>query len=230
MKYNKGFTPIAILLIMLGMMAVGGVAYFAMKSSIPKNELSDNSNYFPPTEQNYTPSTENYNSPQNQQTQAPSTIERPEGPLDYSDNKFTINAPAISTTLPQYVGSHADCDQVYKTNGVCWPPKVITSNQAYSCPNISATPNTEGNDVTAQRIINGKTYCIHSLSSSYAGGRGYTYTYTRANGSGTKTTTFGLIYQSCGVYGGPTDPQVVQCNSIQTNFINNLDALIDSLM
>ncbi len=64
MKYNKGFAPLVILLIVLGVLAVGGVAYFAGKSSAPKNEVADNSNYFPTTEQNnYTPPTTNNNPP-----------------------------------------------------------------------------------------------------------------------------------------------------------------------
>lgn len=63
MKYNKGFAPVVILLIVLGVLAVGGVAYFVGKSSAPKNEVADNSNYFPTTEQNYTPPTTNNNPP-----------------------------------------------------------------------------------------------------------------------------------------------------------------------
>jgi len=68
MKYNKGFAPLVVLLIVLGVLAVGGVVYFAGKSSTPKNEVSDN--YFPTTEQNYTPPTTNNNPPQ-QQTPPP---------------------------------------------------------------------------------------------------------------------------------------------------------------
>lgn len=55
MKYNKGFAPVIVLLIVLGVLAVGGGAYFVGKSSAPKSDVSDNSNYFPTTEQNYTP-------------------------------------------------------------------------------------------------------------------------------------------------------------------------------
>lgn len=71
MKYNKGFAPVVILLIVLGVLAVGGVVYFAGKSSAPKNEVSDNSNYYPPVEQNQNPPTTN-NNPSQQQT-PPST-------------------------------------------------------------------------------------------------------------------------------------------------------------
>lgn len=55
MKYNKGFAPVLVLIIVLGVLAVGGVAYFAGKSSAPKNEVTDNSNYFPPVQQNQNP-------------------------------------------------------------------------------------------------------------------------------------------------------------------------------
>ncbi len=55
MKNKKGFAPVLILVIALGVLAVGGVAYFAGKSSAPKNDVSDNSNYFPPVDQNYNP-------------------------------------------------------------------------------------------------------------------------------------------------------------------------------
>ncbi|MFA6077181.1 MAG: IPT/TIG domain-containing protein [Candidatus Paceibacterota bacterium] len=57
MKYNKGFAPVLILIVVLGVLAVGGGAYFVGKSSAPKNEVSDNSNYFPQADQNYTPPT-----------------------------------------------------------------------------------------------------------------------------------------------------------------------------
>jgi len=55
MKYNKGFAPLVVLLIVLGVLAVGGVAYFAGKSSAPKNEVADNSNYTSPITNNNPP-------------------------------------------------------------------------------------------------------------------------------------------------------------------------------
>ncbi len=59
MKYNKGFAPIIILLITLGVLAVGGVVYFAGKNSALKNEVADNSNYYPSVQQNQNPPTTN---------------------------------------------------------------------------------------------------------------------------------------------------------------------------
>ncbi len=80
MKYNntfdklstRGFAPIIILAIFFGVLAVGGVAYFAGKSSAPKPEVSDNSNYYPPVEQNQNtnpPVITNTNPQENQQVQ-----------------------------------------------------------------------------------------------------------------------------------------------------------------
>ncbi len=86
MKYNKGFAPVLVLIIALGVLAVGGVAYFAGKNSAPKNEVSDNSNYFPATEQNYTPPTTNNNPPATSNTNnvTPPVIAKP---------SITVNSP-----------------------------------------------------------------------------------------------------------------------------------------
>ncbi|MEY3784588.1 MAG: hypothetical protein RLZZ230_910 [Candidatus Parcubacteria bacterium] len=149
---------------------------------------------------------------------------------DMSDNSFTINSaceamgcennsdsknPPISTTLPQYVNTH---------------PVITSSSKSYSCNNIGVASNTEGNDITAQRVINGRTYCIHSLSDGYAGGRGYTYTYTTSNGNGTKIATLSFTHSSCGVYGGPSEPAVIKCALDQKTFDDGLDTFIDSLI
>lgn len=145
-------------------------------------------------------------------------------PSDESNNLFTINSQKVSTTLPKYVGSFSICGD---GSSLCWPPKITTSSQAYSCNNVGVAPNTEGNDVTTQKVIDGRTYCIHSQSSGYTGGRGYEYTYTTSNGAGTKIATFGINYVSCASY---DDPAMSECKTSQNAFKANLDALIDSLM
>ncbi len=50
MKYNKGFAPIIIFLVVLGVLAVGGITYFAGKNSTLKNETGNNSDYTPTSE------------------------------------------------------------------------------------------------------------------------------------------------------------------------------------
>lgn len=71
MKYNKGFAPLVVLLIMLGVLAIGGAAYYLEKSSVPTNEVVENSNYFQTTEENYTPPTTNNNTSTQQQVTPP---------------------------------------------------------------------------------------------------------------------------------------------------------------
>jgi type II secretory pathway pseudopilin PulG len=146
---------------------------------------------------------------------------------DYSDNLFTINSKkTILTTLPQYVGSHSDCG----ASSQCWPPVITLSAEPYSCNNIGVVPHTEGNEINEQRFINGKAYCIHSISSGYAGGRGYTYTYMIPNGNGTKLAKFGFVYPNCAVWQGDGTSKFSDCKNNQSNFSANLDNFIDSLM
>ncbi len=340
MKLSKGFSTASILFTLLGVVAVGGVAYVAGKSSVPKSSTSDNSNYYPSTDErqntqqvsdtstvqqpvNTAPSQtaapvndqsqqvgpiacvptitilspnggEVYQAGQqvtikwkttpcfsmkypkvaidlvagnrdqavtpeqhiianntgsvvwtvpntqlsaynqdysagpytltnfNNQAQFKFMIEgypnitgRIEGPLDYSDNKFTINATQhVSTVIssPYITGTH-------------WPPTIQKSSAAYSC-----SPSVSEITTVAQKVINGRTYCIRSSIDGGAGHFGGDYTYTTASGTGTETATFQLQWTSCGGYGGPGDQQYDQCKADQTRVFNSLDAMVDSLM
>ncbi len=42
MKYNKGFGSLAVLLIIIAILAVGGIAYYSGKNSVPKIEQNNN--------------------------------------------------------------------------------------------------------------------------------------------------------------------------------------------
>ena len=133
-------------------------------------------------------------------------------------NSTTNNNAAVTTTLPQYMGTYQ--------NG--WPPVIRTSPNAYSCMQSAGTGDVP--TITTQKIINGKNYCITSFVDGAMSHVGGDYTYTRVNGTGTKIATFKLYWPSCGVYGSQTDPIVIQCNSNQAIFFSNLDTLIASLM
>jgi len=138
---------------------------------------------------------------------------------DYFNEDFTINESqnSISTTLPaKYIGAKN------------WPPVVQRSTIQYSC-----IPNSGSGDVpktVIQKKINNKTYCITSMIDAGAGQRFGEYTYTTINGNGTKTVSFELGWSSCGGYGGPGDIEYDQCQITVSGFLNNLDAVIDSLM
>lgn len=51
MKNNKGFVPVLVLVIILGVLIVGGVAYFIGKNTVPENNTSDNSNNYSQVDQ-----------------------------------------------------------------------------------------------------------------------------------------------------------------------------------
>jgi hypothetical protein len=309
MKYNKGFAPLVVLLIVLGLVVVGGGAYMIGKSSstekeinpetliqkenygeasLPTNDsvaqkpssectttsspritvLSPNGGETYKTNEKIVVKWDSCNIPKSHrlyiglmpsgefQGAPPTTVlssstlndgaetfllsgfslspniytvfisdnDLPNGTTNTWSKQFTISSISVSTTLPKYVGSFSICGD---GSSLCWPPKITTSSQAYSCNNAGVAPNTEGNDVTTQKVIGGRTYCIHSQSSGYTGGRGYEYTYTTSNGAGTKIATFGINYVSCASY---DDPAMSECKISQNAFKANLDALIDSLM
>lgn len=57
MKNNKGFASLAIVLIIIAVLAVGGVAYYAGKSATPAPQNTAENNYQPPVNQNNTTNT-----------------------------------------------------------------------------------------------------------------------------------------------------------------------------
>ena len=144
------------------------------------------------------------------------TNQNPNGP-DYQLNP----KPVISTTLPTpYVHGQ----------GGTWPPTIQYSATLYSCNPPSHTNGMDKSSI--ERVINGRTYCIVTISEGAAGTIYKTYTYTtadtnRTDRAGTLTTTFTLGYQDsdCEI-----PNQQTACHTAQLNFDNNLDAIIDSLM
>lgn len=139
------------------------------------------------------------------------TNDNPNG-VDYQPP--TTNTPISTTLSPKYMGSQN------------WPPVVQSSTVAYSC-----TPDAGVGEVpteVTEKIINGRTYCITNVTEAAMGQRFGDYIYTTADGSGTKTASFNLQWSSCGGYGGPGDAQYDECQSVVTNFFNNLDNTVDS--
>ncbi|OGI61813.1 hypothetical protein A2645_01015 [Candidatus Nomurabacteria bacterium RIFCSPHIGHO2_01_FULL_39_9] len=126
---------------------------------------------------------------------------------------IVLPSAAVSTTLPTpYISAQEN-----------WPPVIQNSSTAYSC-----TATSSETSETAEKIINGRTYCITDFTDCGAGSCYSDRTYVTADSSGTKTTNFTLRYQNCGGYGGPGDTEFDQCSSARSNF--NLDEIIDSLM
>jgi len=147
MKYNKGFAPVIILIIVLGVLAVGGAAYFAGKSSAPKNEVSDNSNYLPTTQQNYTPPTINNQPPQQQAQNNP-----PPTP---------VCSPSITVLSPNGGQTFTSGQQISVTWSTCGALAndqvmiILKSNQAPYGAEIATVPNTGSATITLPTTLGG---------------------------------------------------------------------------
>ena len=93
MKYNKGFAPLVVLLIVLGVLAVGGVAYFAGKNN--SKPVSNNPTY-PPTTQNENPPVVPNNNPTKEPTtNLPAPIFTTNTATNISSNSATLNATIL---------------------------------------------------------------------------------------------------------------------------------------
>jgi len=132
MKYNKGFAPVIILIIVLGVLAVGGVVYFVGKSSAPKNEVSDNSNQYPPVTQNQNPSTTSNN------YVPPTTNNNPpvNNPTTSNENNTTTDQDRNGKHIG-YIKSVSDVNGNYslKIDYIQWIIPCVANAQTSYCMN-----------------------------------------------------------------------------------------------
>ena len=147
MKYNKGFAPLIILLIVLGVLAVGGVAYFAGKSSTPKNTVSDNSNYYPPVNQNQNPTTTNNNPP----AQTPPPVNNP------PTNNPVINTTTTTSTKSNCLPTTSPWIKVASPNGGEIYPLSTVQNFTWQTCNIPSTAHLTGELVGISNPDNSKS-------------------------------------------------------------------------
>ncbi len=99
MKYNNLVTSTIILFIILGVFTVGGIAYFTGKSSAPKNEAVDNSNYYPVVQQNQNPSVAN-NNPPTQTPQPNNNSQQQQTPPPQQVGCASSTTPSITVLSP----------------------------------------------------------------------------------------------------------------------------------
>lgn len=121
----------------------------------------------------------------------------------------------LSTTLPT--------PYISEVEG--WPPAIIVSSTPYSCTVTS--PASQSMDITVERRIGDRTYCIVTHTENAAGNIYADYTYTTRYGSRTKTTHFTLQYvHNCGAFMGT--PEETACTTAQSNF--DLDGIVNKVM
>ncbi len=219
---NKGFAPILVILGLVIIAAIGGGAYFVGKKAAVESH-SSTTNEWPAAP------TLNTNSDNETQTAIDGTAGEDVG--------VSVNAHVGVGAQPQpqqaqHQTSQLPTSQYIGINGT-WPPTVQHSTSAYSCGSLTRDVFDSPMTLTGtQKTINHRTYCVYSFSDGGAGHYAGVYTYITAasHGGGTERVDFRVDWGNCGVYGGSTDPQVVQCRAEQANFFASLDAAVDSLM
>lgn len=106
-----------------------------------------------------------------------------------------------------------------KTEGT-WPPVLQYFNTPYRC-DVASDEMSDTYSIT----INGKNYCKTDQHEGATGHIYHTYTYKTPSGDGINSTSFVLVYDSCGVY---SSPEKEQCQSVQSDF--DVDAIADSIL
>jgi len=129
---------------------------------------------------------------------------------DLQNENQPPSTPIVSTDLPEpYISAQDN-----------WPPIIENSSVGYTCSNSTSAMST-----TISRMVNGRTFCVTTMSEGAAGSTFKTMTYVVANGTGIKSTNFTLRYVNCGAY---EEPQLSECNSAKSGF--NLDDIVESLI
>jgi hypothetical protein len=154
MKYNKGFTTSTVLLIVLGVLLVGGIAYFAGKSSAPKNIINDNLDYLPTTEQT-TPSPTTTNTTP---TPAPLLSNKPSQQTPPSTPRCNPTITVLSPNGGEIYQSGQQITVTWNTCGATASDQVMIimkSTQTAFGAEIATVPNTGSASITLPTTLGG---------------------------------------------------------------------------
>jgi hypothetical protein len=102
-----------------------------------------------------------------------------------------------------------------------WPPNVQVSTEPFIC---SETKTEDGMQKTAERIINGRTYCVTEVSEGAAGHIYIQYTYAFSQNDKTVTISFTLAFVQCGNF---DNPEQSECEKERQKF--DIDSIIDQI-
>ncbi len=204
MKHTKGFAPVAILLIAILLIAVGGVSYVIGKNSASKIEIDNEPALKSITEQNLI------------QPVVDSNQEIPQV------NNVKNNFVDLGKFSSEYI-------RVYQSEP--WPPIVKFENTKYSCSTLTRDVFDTPTELKGmERNINGRNFCIFKFSDGGAGHYAGVWTYITESANGTNRVDFRADWPNCGGYGAAGEPQYDKCNVDKSFFFENLDSYIASLM
>lgn len=107
---------------------------------------------------------------------------------------------------------------------VDWPPIIKTEAGTYSC---KTTPQevSSMSDITSQRIVDNRTYCVNVKHEGAAGSVYSSYTYTTFKNGKLVNVSFTLRYPNCNNY---DEEQSKTCTSEREAF--DIDATVDRIV
>lgn len=105
-------------------------------------------------------------------------------------------------------------------NTQVWPPNVQAENVPFTC--IETNP--DEYEKTAERIINGRTYCVTEVSEGAAGHMYTQYTYAFYKNDRIVTLSFTLAFVQCGNF---DNPERSECEKERRKF--DIDGIIDQI-
>ena len=100
-----------------------------------------------------------------------------------------------------------------------WPPKVEVANVPYTCKETNIEER-----ITAERIINGRTYCVTEISEGAAGHIYIQYTYAFSKNNNVISLAFTLSFVQCGNY---DEPGKQECEEERHKF--DIDGIVDRI-
>ncbi len=107
---------------------------------------------------------------------------------------------------------------------VDWPPLIKMETGTYSC---ETTPQelSSMSDITSERLVDNRTYCVNIKNEGAAGSVYSSYTYTTAKGGKLVKVSFTLQYPDCNNY---DEKQRNDCTSEREAF--DIDSIVDRII
>jgi hypothetical protein len=138
-----------------------------------------------------------------------------------------LQAQADNSSWKQYTDSTNEVTFRYPEslgtkyiNTQAWPPNIQITNVPFTC--IETKP--DEYEKTAERIINGRTYCVTEVSEGAAGHIYTQYTYAFSKNDMMVTLSFTLTFVQCGNF---DDPAKHECEEERHKF--DIGSIIDQI-
>jgi len=146
-------------------------------------------------------------------------VSRPENtqaPLVNTSSTPTPTTSTVNFQFPETIASEY-------VSTVDWPPQVQTLNEPFTCTEAGVEFDRAGK--TEKHIVNGRTYCVTTVSEGAAGSIYTQYAYAFEKNSQTVIFVFTLRFPQCVNY---DEPEQRACKNDQAVF--DLDNKVDTIV